>query len=249
MKSTSPDVTRQFHTRSLVLSLLLTLVVDIGLSIVIFDLATQRGVAPGIAYLVAGLAPVLGMLINWIRTRKLGGVSIIVLITLLISALVTLIGSQDVRVLLVKDAILTGGFGVVTLVSDLPIFRKPLMFFYGVKFATDGTREGVQGWYDLWDRYPAFRHSQYVINNTWGIAFVLEAAIKVAAAYLFSYTAAYAVNQILPWVLLAGLIFWTISYGKASRRAGEQRRAALDAKTAAAGGLQPVPTEAPITTT
>lgn len=42
MKSTSPDVTRQFHTRSLVLSLLLTLVVDIGLSIVIFDLVERR---------------------------------------------------------------------------------------------------------------------------------------------------------------------------------------------------------------
>lgn len=215
-------------------SLLLTAVVDIGLSIVIFEVLTSRGVSTGLAYLVAGVAPVLGMVINWVRTRKLGGVSIIVLITLLISALVTLIGSQDLRVLLLKDAILTGGFGLVTLASALPLFRKPLMFAYGLKFGTDGSREGVQEWYDLWDRYPTFRHTQYLINNTWGIAYVTEAAIKVACAYLLSYQVAYAVNQILPWVVLAGLIFWTISYGNRQRKAGAARQAAAEAKAEAA---------------
>jgi intracellular septation protein A len=217
-----------------VVSLLLTLVIDIGLSVVIFSVLTHRGVAPGIAYLVAGLAPVLGMVINWVRTRKLGGVSVIVLVTLVISALVTLIGSQDVRILLLKDAVLTGGFGLVTLVSALPFFRKPLMFAYGLKFATDGSREGVQEWYALWDRYAGFRHSQYVINNTWGIAYLVEAATKVAAAYLLPYTAAYAVNQIMPWVVLAALIFWTISYGKKQREAGARRAEASAAEASAA---------------
>lgn len=241
----APDA-RRFAARSLVVSLLLTLVIDIGLSIAIFTLLTDHGVAAGVAYLVAGVAPVLGMLVNWIRTRKLGGVSVIVLVTLLISALVTLIGSQDLRVLLLKDAVLTGGFGLVTLVSALPVFGKPLMFAYGLKFGTDGTREGVQEWYDLWDRYPAFRHTQYLINNTWGIAYLLEAGTKVAGAYLLPYHAAYAVNQILPWVVLAGLIFWTISYGNAQRKAGDARRAAAEAAEAAAVGEGGAP--APATT-
>jgi hypothetical protein len=232
MASTSAPDARRFAAGSLVVSLLLTLVIDIGLSILIFTVLTDRGVKPGLAYLVAGVAPVLGMVVNWVRTRTLGGVSVIVLVTLLISALVTLIGSQDLRVLLLKDAVLTGGFGLVTLVSALPVFRKPLMFAYGLKFGTDGSREGVQEWYDLWDRYPTFRHTQYLINNTWGIAYLLEAGIKVACAYLFSYQAAYAVNQVLPWVVLAGLIFWTISYGNRQRKAG----AARAAQAAAAAG-------------
>lgn len=225
---------RRFNSRSMIVSLLLTLVVDIGLSIVIFDWLTSRGISAGIAYLAAGVGPLLGLLVNWVRTRTLGGVSIIVLVTLLLSALVTLIGSQNVRVLLLKDAVLTGAFGLVTLASALPLFHKPLMFSYGLKFGTDGSREGVQQWYDLWDRYPTFRHTQYVINNTWGIAYALEAAAKVACAYLLSYKAAYAVNQILPWVLLAALIFWTISYGKRQRRVGERRSAEHAAAQAAA---------------
>ena len=226
MATSAPSQSHRFDSRSLAISLLLTLVVDIGLSIVIFDALTRRGVSPGLAYLAAGVAPVLGLVVNWVRTRTLGGVSIIVLITLVISALVTLIGSQDVRVLLLKDALLTGGFGLITLGSALPLFRKPLMFAYGLKFGTDGSRDGVQQWYDMWDRYPAFRHSQYVVNNTWGVAFVVEAAIKVACAYLLPYTSAYAVNQILPWLVLAALIFWTVSYGRARRQEAERRTAA-----------------------
>lgn len=234
MASPSAPDTRRFAVSSLAVSLLLTLVIDIGLSIVIFEVLTGRGVATGIAYLVAGVAPVLGMVVNWVRTRKLGGVSIIVLVTLLISALVTLIGSQDLRILLVKDAILTGGFGLVTLATSLPFFRKPLMFAYGLKFGTDGSREGVQQWYDMWDRYPTFRHTQYLINNTWGIAYVVEAGLKVAGAFLLPYGAAYAVNQVLPWVVLAGLIFWTISYGNKQRKLGEARSAAAEAAAARA---------------
>ena len=231
MASSTPSESRRFGARSLVLSLLLTLVVDVGLSIVIFGVLTGHGITPGVAYLITGVAPVLGMAINWARTRKLGGVSIIVLVTLVISALVTLIGGQGIRVLLLKDAVLTGGFGLVTLATSLPWFKKPLMFAYGLKFATDGSRQGVQEWYDLWDRYPHFRHGQYVINNTWGLAYLVEAAVKVAGTYLLPYAVAYAVNQILPWAVLAGLIFWTISYGNAARRAGERRAADHAAET------------------
>jgi hypothetical protein len=111
----------------------------------------------------------------------------------------------------------------------LPLFRKPLMFNYGLKFGTDGTKAGVQEWYDLWDRFPAFRHTQYLINNTWGIAYVLEAGIKVACTYLLPFRTAYAVNQILPLVVLGGLIAWTMAYGMKQRKAGERRAAAAAA--------------------
>jgi hypothetical protein len=233
---TTPVAAQQhrFQTRSMMVGLALTLVIDIGLSIAIFDVLLARGSSPTVAYLVAGTAPLLGMAINWARTRKLGGVSIIVLVTLAISALVSLVGNQDPQVLLLKDSVLTGGFGIVTLASALPLFPKPLMFAYGLKFGTDGTKAGVQQWYDLWDRYPNFRRTQYLINNTWGIAYVLEAGIKVACTFLLPFSTAYAVNQILPFVVLAGLIFWTMWYGIRQRKAGERRAAAAAAAEAEA---------------
>lgn len=46
---------------------------------------------------------------------------------------------------------MTGLFGVVVLGSLL--LPRPVMFYFGRKFATDGTAEGLAYWNGLW-RYP-----------------------------------------------------------------------------------------------
>jgi len=212
-----------FDKGSLILGLVFTVVFDIGLAIAIFEVARGQGASEAAAYLLASVGPLVGMAVNWARTRKLGGVSIVILVTILISALVSLIGSQDAQVLLLKDSVLTGGFGLVTLVSALPIFGKPLMFYFGLKFGTDGSKRGIQEWYDLWDAYALFRHGQYVINTVWGVSFLVEAAIKAICTLTLPYDAAYALNQILPFVVLAGVIFWTIRYGQKMAAEGAAR--------------------------
>lgn len=208
------------------ISLLLTIVFDIGLAIVIFQVARGHGLSAFVAYLLASIGPLIGMGISLLRTRRLGGVSIIILIEILISAAVALIGSRDAEVLLLKDSAETGAFGLVTLISALPLFPKPLMFFFGLKFGTDGTAQGVAWFYDLWDKYASFRHSQYLINSVWGIGFLLEAGLKALGVRLFSYDTAYTINKIAPLAVLAALIFWTIWYAGRVRRAGAARAAA-----------------------
>jgi hypothetical protein len=129
--------------------------------------------------------------------------------------------------------VVTGGFGAACLVSLL--FPRPLMFYFGAKFATDGTREGLQYWSGLW-RYPEFRRSQYLINNAWGIGFLLEAAIRVFVAYtVSSVQLVNAIATIIPWVFLAGLLTFTIAVGKRSRAAGEARSRAATAPSPAIG--------------
>src|SRR6266702_2777038 len=44
---------------------------------------------------------------------------------------------NSARLLLVKESVISGFFGIMLLASLL--FPKPLMFFFGRKFATDGT--------------------------------------------------------------------------------------------------------------
>lgn len=210
----------------MVVSLGLMAVFDVGLSILIFFVLRSVGASETVAYLAASGGPLAGMLASWLRTRQVGGVSIIILVFILISAVVSLIGSRDPRILLLKDSVITGGFGVVTLVSAIPIFRKPLMFYFGLKFATDGTRQGTQAWYELWRKYPQFRAGQYLINTVWGVSFVLEAAVKAACTFLLPYDVAYTIDQLLPLAVLAGVLAWTITYG---RRQGRQARARIAA--------------------
>jgi hypothetical protein len=207
----------------MVISLLLTIVFDIGLAIVIFQVARQHGMSKFVSYLLSSIGPLLGMAISILRTRRLGGVSIIILAEILISALVALIGSHDPTILLLKDSVETGRFGLVVLISALPVFPKPLLFFFALKFGTDGTKQGVGWFYELWDKYASFRRSQYVINTVWGAGFLLEAGLKALGVRLFSYDTAFTFNKFAPFVVLAALISWTIWYAGRVRRAGEAR--------------------------
>jgi hypothetical protein len=223
----SAPATRSFNGRSMTTGLLLTGIFDIGLAIVLFQVAKhQLGASDFVAYLVASIGPILGAIIGLVRTRKIDGVAIIILINLLLSAAVTLIGSHDAKTLLLKDCVLTGGFGLVILITSLSIFPKPLMFFFGLKFGTDGTKEGTRWWYGLWDAYPSFRSGQRFLNNVWGIGFMVEALVKAVSVFVLPYGGAYAVNQVAPFVLIAGLISYSIRFGMKQRREGEARQRA-----------------------
>ncbi|HZE38237.1 MAG TPA: VC0807 family protein [Stackebrandtia sp.] len=195
-------------------------VFDIGLSIVTFQIASANGASDQTAYLLASIGPLLGMLVTWLRSRTLSAASVIILIFNLLSAAATVIGGADSRLLIVKDSVVTAGFGLVCLVSLL--LPKPLMFHFGLRFATDGSRDGIAYWNSLW-QFPAFRRTNYLITVMWGVGFLFEAAIRIAAAYTMAFHTAYIVSQVLPFVVLALLIGATMWMGVRSRRRGEER--------------------------
>jgi hypothetical protein len=195
---------------------LLTAVFDIGLAILTFRVAKHLGAVDQVAYLAGGIGPLIMLVITWIRARALSGASVIVLITLVLSAVASFIAGTDSRLLLAKDSVITGGFGLACLASLL--LPRPLMFYFGAKFATDGTPAGLRYWAGLW-QHPSFRRSQYTINNLWGIAYLVEAALRIVIAYTLSFPVANAISTVLPWTFLAGLIYVTIRIGKRTRDA------------------------------
>jgi hypothetical protein len=66
-QSSTPDTGRSFSGGSMVFSLLLTTVFDIGLAIVIFQVARQRGVSEFFAYSLSSIGPLTGMGISLLR--------------------------------------------------------------------------------------------------------------------------------------------------------------------------------------
>ena len=200
----------------MVVNLLLMAVFDIGLAILAFKLARAWGASEQVAYVASCIGPLIMIGITWARAKTLSGVSIIIIVFQLLSAAAAFIGSADPRLLLVKDSVVTGGFGLVTLASTL--LPRPLMFFFGMRFGTDGTPAGIAWWKGLW-QYPTFRRSQYVINTLWGVGFVVEAALRILLAYTIDFDTAYTIGQILPFVFLAGLLTATIVIGQRTRRA------------------------------
>jgi hypothetical protein len=212
---------RSVDRSAMAVGFVLTAVFDVGLALVAFHIAKRMGANDQIAYLVAGIGPLTMMLITWIRAKTLSGASVVILLILLLSCAAAFIGGADSRLLIVKDSAVTAGFGLACLVSLF--FPKPLMFYFGAKFATDGTKDGLRYWSGLW-RYPNFRKSQYLINNVWGIGFLIEAALRIVVAYTTaSFQLANTVSTILPLVFFAGLITYTIRVGKRARAAAADR--------------------------
>ncbi len=225
-----PEPPREVDGKAMLISFALTAVFDIGLALAAFNLASRAGLGDPLAYLVSGIGPLSMLVISRLRTRTFGGASVVILVYLLLSAVAAFIGGPDPRLLIVKDSAVTGGLGLACLASLL--LPKPLMFYFGAKFATDATREGLSYWYGLW-RYPDFRRTQYLINTVWGVGFLVEAALKMAIAYsVTDFDLAYTTTSILPFVFLLGLITFTVATGRRARRAATQRIQAHQATTA-----------------
>jgi hypothetical protein len=145
----------------------------------------------------------------------------------LLLGVVAALGFNSPRLLLIKESAITGLFGVVLLASLLA--PRPLMFYFGRKFATDGTPASVAWWNGMW-QYPAFRRSQRVITIVWGVAMLSEALVRIALTYVLSTGTMVAVSSVLPYIVLGALIFWTIMYGKRQGRLAAARRAAQPAE-------------------
>ncbi len=226
-----PSAQHTFDKREMAINLGISLGFDVGLSILIFQLAHDHGLSDTAAYLVASIGPVLGLIVEIVRHRRIDKVAIVVILLIALSAAVALIGSTDSKIVLFKDCALTGGIGLVVLLSLIPIVPRPLMFYMGQKFGTDGTAEGVQAWDALW-QHPQFRHTQRMITGVWGAVFVFEAVTKAIAIQVLSFDAAYYVTQFWPLLVTFGAVAWTIVYARKAAMEGMARAAARAASGA-----------------
>lgn len=229
----TPQPSPRADRKERIISLGSMLLFDIGLNIALFRYARAAGATEVQAYLLAMIGPLVSVAIEAVRHRRLSRFSVFIIAMNLLSALVSVIGSSDPRVLLLKDSALTGGFGLVVLATVTPLVPRPLMFVISEKFATDGTDEGVARWRGMWKQYPGFRRGMRVITAVWGVAYLIEALIRVVAVYTLTFDTAYVVGSVLPTLVTFLVIGWTFWYGARMKKAGDSRRAAALREAAA----------------
>lgn len=107
------------------------------------------------------------------------------------------------------------------------------MFYFGRKFATDGTPESTAWWNGLW-QYEGFRTTMRTMTLVWGVAYVIEAAVRIALAYTLDTSTMVTLSPIMIYGVLGALGVWTAMYGKRSQAEGERRAAEAEAAAAAA---------------
>lgn len=210
----------------------LTITFNIVLPILTYGRLTDAGWSEFSALLVSGVWPVLDTAITLAWRRKVDEFAVITLVFLVITVVVTVVGPHSTRLLLVKDSAVTGLFGVVCLASLLA--PRPLMFYFGRKFGTNGTKEDAERFDGLW-QYEGFRHVIRTMTVAWGVGYILEALARIGLSYKLSTATMVTVNSVMAYAVTGVLIAWTILYGRrAAARGKERERQAAEAAAEAA---------------
>jgi hypothetical protein len=116
---------------------------------------------------------------------------------------------------LVEGSVPTGVFAVALLGSLLA--RQPLMFGFAREFTGPDTAKGREMTM-LWEHYEGFRRVFRIMTAAWGVAFLVEAALRVVVVLNVSTGTALVVSKITPFAFVGILFAWTVAYGARNRK-------------------------------
>lgn len=161
-----------------------------------------------IALVVATAFPTLKSIYDLTRHQKVNPISIIVLLGIVTSIVALFIGG-DPRILLIRESLFTGVFGVACLVSLL--FPRPIMFYFGRHFMTGNDPEKRKVFDGRWHN-PIVRHGHRLITAVWGIVYVGEFIARVILVYTLSSAVVLAVSPFVLGLATIATIIWTFRY-------------------------------------
>ncbi|MEU7133669.1 VC0807 family protein [Streptomyces sp. NPDC046261] len=229
MSSPSPAPSVRRTTKTTALSWSVSIVCNIVLPIVTYDRLTGAGWSEFSALVLSGVWPLVDTVVYLVWHRRVDEFAVITLLFMLLTLAVTAVGPHSTRLLLVKDSAVTGLFGLLCLATLAA--PRPLMFYFGRKFGTDGTKEGLARWNALWERQAGFRRVMRGITLVWGLGYTAEALARIGLSSVLPTHTMVVVNPVLAYGTPALLIAWTVACSKRARA----RSQAAEAAEAAAG--------------
>lgn len=161
-----------------------------------------------VALSAAALFPLgLSILDAW-RSRTLDPVAVLSLMSIVVSIIAVALGGST-RLLLIRESLFTGVFGVACFVSlALP---RPLMFYFGRQFTAGRDPASIAEFNAGWQR-EEFRRVARLITVVWGAMSVGEFLLRVALVYTMPAPVVLVVSPIVLGGLLIATIVWTFAY-------------------------------------
>jgi hypothetical protein len=180
-----------------------------------YQVLTGNGVDPVPALQLAAVFPIVGVAWGYLRTRRADIIGVVSLAFIVIGVAASLI-SGDARFLLIKESLLTGAFGLVWLGSLL--LPRPLMFYFGRQFMSGGDPVRAAAFEARW-QFPRFRAVNRTMTVVWGVALLLEAALRVALSFVLPIPVFLLISPTLALGVTVALISWTMAYARRTQRA------------------------------
>jgi len=183
------------------------------------------GVARVPALVLSGAFPAVNVARRYVRDRRVDPVGVIVLVSILVGAAVSLVSGSE-KLTLLRESFLTAAFGIAFLVSL--VVGKPIMFLLIRQFMAQEDEQRLAEWDALWLDVPEFRRVMRQMTAVWGVALLSEFALKVVMIETLSTDVVQAISGPLLLAFIAVLIVVSIRWG---RRVRERREAVEAAAT------------------
>jgi hypothetical protein len=187
----------------------------------------------------AALLPLAGTAYGLVRRARLDVIGVLVLLSIVVSAVALLIGG-DARVLLIRESFLTGALGLACFVSLL--LPRPLMFYFGRQYMCGDDPVAIAR-FDAQYQHPLGRAVHRRITIVWGVAYVGEFLIRVALVLTLPPVIVIGLSPLILGGITLGAITWTLAYVRSVQRrthAAQDRELASD-PVEDGGGAETVP--------
>lgn len=191
---------------------------NVGAPVAAYQILTASGVAMTEALIVAAVFPLVAVLLDATRARRLNLFGALALGAVAFGLAGTVV-FRDPRFLLVKDSAVTGVLGLACLGSLLA--SRPMMFVLGRQLIGGGNPEKLAA-YDAQWQSASFRSGVRRVTLVWGAALVGEASLRVALSFVLAPAALLAISPLLALGTFGPLALWTLR-----RRAARDRQLAI----------------------
>jgi hypothetical protein len=160
------------------------------------------------ALISATIFPILKSLYDLLRQRELNPVTVTVLLGIVTSLFAFSLGG-DPRVLLMRESLFTGVFGICCLISLA--LQRPMMFYFARHFIA-GRDQQRRAAFDARSQKPRFLRGHRLVTAVWGLAYVGEFVIRTALVYSVPAPVVLVVSPIMMGFVTITVIVWTFWY-------------------------------------
>lgn len=181
---------------------------DVVLPLALYYALRATGASPWAALLVGAVIPLLRVAVAAVTRRRLETPGVFTLSLLAMGSVVGLL-TADPRLLMARESWLTAVVGLWILATMRA--ARPLVYTATITFMPD---EAATAWQRAWQTSPSFRRAMRGMTLAFGIAFLTDAAARVAMAYTLPLDLVPLLSVLLLVILLIAVVQGGKAYGR-----------------------------------
>ncbi len=165
------------------------------------------------ALIASSAPPLCWSIAGFVRNRRVDAVSVFVLAGIVLS-LLAFVGGGSVKVLQLRENLVTGVIGLVFLGSAL--VGKPLIYQLARASMARQSANKVREFESL-RKYEGFRRSMTFMTIVWGVGLLAQTAVACALVFTLSIRDYLIVGPIVGYAGLGALALWTVWFVRRQR--------------------------------